>query len=350
MKKLLILLAFVCPFLFSCSYENPEKESITQSEVDSIIRVYRDSIAKKEDSLFSINIQIPPLFDKNIYDSSAIYKFYELASQTNGELKVVASSSQLSKEIINIIESHCTDKADVLFLIDKTGSMSDDIENIKKSLNQIINSLDKYSDVRISIALYGDHNWDGNTWYSYKNFEKNYIAAKAYINSIHVTDGGDFPESVYEGFFKVNEENFWASSSKRMIILIGDAPPLEKPASIYSIEDVIKKAKSDKIYMNFYPIVVAPSSEGLKPKTFEKTKLISNLYPNPANSFINLNFEKIDDYEIEIFNVSGSKIIGEKISAIDWRKDISSLENGVYIIRVIASDKSYDTYKIIISK
>ena len=62
-----------------------------------------------------------------------------------------------------------------------------------------------------------------------------------------MTGGGDFPESVYDGIHEAFQEGFWKSNSKRIVILIGDAPSLGPTASTYSEKDIIQLAKSEKI-------------------------------------------------------------------------------------------------------
>ena len=41
--------------------------------------------------------------------------------------------------------------------------MEDDIANVQKGLNEIINSIKMYKNIRVAIALYGDKNSDGKT-------------------------------------------------------------------------------------------------------------------------------------------------------------------------------------------
>lgn len=203
--------------------------------------------------------------------------------------------------------------------------------------------------------MYGDKNVDGADWYSYKNFGNDYTSVKEFINNITPTMGGDYPESVYDGFFKSCENSFWRSNNKRMIILIGDAPPLERPLSDYSIEDVIKKAGESNIKMNFYPIVVMPSSlEGVPDDAgmlnFEKGKIISILYPNPSFGNLIVQFQTSDNYSIQIFNSTGALVLSDNFSGNVWKRDISNLTNGVYVFRAYNKSKKFETNKFILSE
>jgi Secretion system C-terminal sorting domain/von Willebrand factor type A domain len=338
MRQLFTLIAIVS-LLVSCNLDRKPSDK---------------EIAVIVDSLRKMNIYVPPLYDKEVFDSSTTVKFFELAKATQGDLKLLVNSKLITAEIINIIKSNAENNADLLILMDKTGSMADDIVNVQQGLGQIIDVLKTFNNVRLGIALYGDKNVDGKDWFSFRNFETNYNNARDFINRIEVTGGGDYPESVYEGFFEACKQNFWRSENKRMIILIGDAPPLEKPLSQYKVTDVITKAEEDKIKMNFFPIVVTAAVGELAtttaPKTFENEKIVSNVYPNPVSGNISIGLITADDYSIEIFNSAGTPILGDKFSGNLWKRDISSFPNGPYIARLIRKDKKFEAVKFIVYK
>jgi hypothetical protein len=349
-KPILFLLLFV--IIFSCNSREDRKP--TQEDVHQLVLNYNDSIVNLIDSMQKSNIILPPLYDKEAFDIATTNKFFELANRTNGELKLLVNSKLITNEIVNIIETHATDGCDILLLIDKTGSMYDDIDNVKKGLTQIVDALNKYDRIRLGIALYGDKNVDGNEWYSFKNFENDYTGAKNFINGIQVTMGGDYPESVYEGFFETVDQNFWKSENKQMIILIGDAPPLEKPLCKYSVEDVVKKANQGNITMNFYPIVVIPIIDGIgdakEIKVYKEQNIINMIYPNPTSGSISVSFDRTSDYVIEIYNGSSELLYTENYSGDLWKRDLSVLANGIYVLRAIDKDSRFDTAKFIISK
>ena len=346
----IVILTFT---ISSCNIDKERK--LTESEILDLQKRNNDSIMIILDSMNKVNIYVPPLFDKETIDSTTTNKFFELAKETKGELKLLVNSELITNEIRYIIERHTINNSDILFLIDKTGSMKDDIVNVQKGLTEIINSINKYENVRVAIGLYVDKNSDGKEWYSFKNFETNLESAKEFIKGIKVTNGDDYPESVYDGFFQTTKENFWKSEDKRMIILIGDAPPLEKPLSDYSMSDVIYRATNDKITMNFYPIVVTPGmtdESGIitKPKTYEESKLVTSFYPNPSTGVVNINFNKDDNYEIQFFDSKGSLVLKENHSGNKISRELYDLTNGVYIIRIIDSNKKFETIKLILNK
>jgi len=367
-------------FLFTLSACNLDSRKLSDEEISNLKKNNDDSLMIVQDSVNKINIDaialynkkkfdsmalmetlkktkfhLPALFDKDIFDSSTTVSFSKLAKATNGEIKLLINSKLITTEIANIVRSHATENADLMILIDKTGSMSDDIENVKNGLDQVVNSIKPFKNIRLAIALYGDKNADDSDWYSFNNFEKDYSAAKDFISAITVTDGGDYPESVYDGFFKSCEEKFWKSDSKKIVILIGDAPPLEKPLSDYTLSDVVNKANESKIKMNFYPIVVTPVTGGEAEttpyiKVYKVEDVIAKLYPNPSAGNVTVDFSKRDNYSLEIFNSAGAMVLTDKFSGSQWKKDLSRFKNGAYIIRAVSESKKFETIKFIINK
>ncbi len=323
-----------------------------RNDKQAVISSYQDSISVYLDSLANVKIPIPPLYDPAWTDSATVVKFFELASQTNGEIKVVSNAKYVTSAIKEIIGNAVSDKADILFLIDKTSSMADDIENVKLGLNQIIDEIRKYKNIRVGITLYGDKNADGDAWYAYRNFEYDYNALKKFITGIEVSDGGDYPESVYDGFFRFTKENFWRSENKRIIVLIGDAPPLEKPNSDYSIQEMIAKAKADNIQMNFYPIVVSPAIVDPEQSIEHKSaKLISSLFPNPAFNTVKIKFQKSATYQLQLYSGTGQLISSEEFTGDLWQRSVVQLTNGMYVLRAINSaTKDFETIQFVVYK
>jgi hypothetical protein len=231
--------------------------------------------------------------------------------------------------------------------------MSDDIENVKKGLNSVIKNLSNFDKVRFGIGTYGDKNTDGEEWYSFKNFESNYNLSIEYINKIETTGGGDYPESVYDGIYKISKENFWKSNNKRILILIGDAPSLEKPESEHSIDEILDIAKSEKINMNLYPIVLSPNQSYTyvaDPIKYNKVNLIKSLEPNPSSGELNLIVKNIKGLEFQVWSsdsISKMKTFSKDENLIFAFNDF---KNGTYTLRVIDSLNNYDEKKFTIKK
>jgi Mg-chelatase subunit ChlD len=135
--------------------------------------------------------------------------------------------------------------ADIVFVIDTTGSMDDDIEAVKQSATQIISEAHKKdSDTRIGIVLFQDFPDQGTDYVSMTALPltKDEVAANAAIQSITVGGGGDTPEAVYSGLMHAirGEKGLgkWHEGRKN-IILLGDAPGKDpEPNTGYTLASV----------------------------------------------------------------------------------------------------------------
>ena len=126
---------------------------------------------------------------------------------------------------------------DLIFVIDTTGSMSDDIDAVKASSKDIINSLDsKVADYRIAVVDYRDfpvlpYGWFGD--YPAKTdlpFTTDKNAAIQSIDALSIGDGMDWRESVYSGLIHAILDpslsiGDWRKGVSKQILLLGDAPP-----------------------------------------------------------------------------------------------------------------------------
>lgn len=315
------------------------------------LKVERDSLMIQWDSLMQTKVDIPVDIDSTIFSPECLKQFNNLSRSTKGGLKVIANSKLVTSTITDIIETNVVDETDIMIIIDKTSSMADDLGDIKKSLSQIIDQLKGYSGVRLAVSTYGDKNIDGKLWYDYQNFETDYTETKNFINSIQMTHGGDFPESVYDGIHEAFQENFWNSSSKRIVILLGDAPSLGKGRSTYTEKDIIQLATENDINMNFYPIVLSPfNTEMSVVDKMQQVTLIDAIFPNPTYGPVNLILSKEDKLKCEVFNQSGKLVSSEEIESKEHNIDLSNYENGLFIIKISDEKKNYDSRKVILNK
>ena len=144
------------------------------------------------------------------------------------------------------------DKADVVLVLDATGSMKDDVDTLRKQWFPKLSKLcADFNSIRIGLLLYRDY----VDSYRYKNlpvkffdFTEDLSVFEKNLNSFTIKgkEGGDIPEAVYEGLFAALEFYNWDEDSVRKIILIGDAEPHPTPRGTgrYTkklIEDTAKK-------------------------------------------------------------------------------------------------------------
>lgn len=79
-----------------------------------------------------------------------------------------------------------------------------------------------------------------------------------------------------------------------------------------------------------------------------KKKIDFNIYPNPANSYINISgISDISDYKIEIYDIIGNKILSEIGNQTIFT---NSLNAGVYLVRIMAIDGTSLYKQLIINR
>lgn len=330
------------------------QEEIIADAGDSV-ESFVDSFRIKCNEALKARVELPPIYQHEIFEANdeATQKFSGLSKACKGRMKVIVNSATVVNELSSTIRSVSVSESDLVILIDRSGSMAPHIEKVKEGVNQIIDSLKRYKGTRLAVATYGDKNYDGNWWFSFKNFETDYNAAAEYVKQIKAISNMDWPESVYDAVMKCMENDFWRSTKKCNLILVGDAPPQEKPLSDYTLDDVIKRSKEMKVRMNFYPILIMPQvkevilSEEDKAKYHQVTNN-TKLYPNPCTGTLNLGMQNSGTYYLEMYNTNGQVVMNEEFFGLSWNKDISNLPNGVYILRVINSDHSFELFKFIL--
>lgn len=181
--------------------------------------------------------------------------FDVLADYTDGLVYNATYASEVPVMIAQIISDQAVANTDLVFLIDNTGSMYDDIDQVQLAIASIMSSLP--SGTRVGAAFYNDLNEDPTGWYDYTPLDSSpYTATTGFINSLYAYGGGDYPESVYDGIVNAVSDMSWSSSSKRIMIVIGDAPPLEGDLTNYTLGEVIDECTSMGVTVNLYPILI----------------------------------------------------------------------------------------------
>ncbi len=143
-------------------------------------------------------------------------------------------------------------RMDVVFLIDTTGSMGDEIAQVKESIVDMITEIEggkPAPDVRFGLVLYRDRGDE----YVTKKFDltRDTDEIVKSIRDIKATGGGDTPESVNEALYVAIQEMNWDKDidTDKTIFLIGDARP-KIYDNDYRWEDEVKKALDRYIIIN----------------------------------------------------------------------------------------------------
>src|SRR5690606_15479980 len=96
----------------------------------------------------------------------------------------------------------------------------------------------------------------------------------------------------------------------------------------------------------YYGILVGSSGCGSLPFPVEVTVVLGNesfdlaklnYYPNPVTDELNINY--IDDIvSVEVYSITGQKIIHKQFNSKEVKVDMSSVQSGNYMIRIVTND------------
>ena len=186
------------------------------------------------------------------YNPAASQKFEEMSDfivYSKGPETIVADILEVFDDIGD------KDNLDVVFAIDATGSMKDDIETLKKDLlPALLKEFEGAKNVKFGLLFYRDYgdnfNYQGLPVRFYA-FTDNLTAFNKNLNALKIVgkEGGDIPEAVYEAIYASSEFYGWRAGTTKRIILIGDAEPHPKPRGLgkYSKDYVMNLAEAKDI-------------------------------------------------------------------------------------------------------
>lgn len=227
------------------------------------------------------------LFVNGIPASSNL-KFYE-----NGVNEVAV---QQANQISNRVE--------LAFLVDATGSMSDEIEFLKKDLEDVIQKVqtkNPQNEILTASVFYRDQNDDYVTKVSDFTSISNTIG---FIRDQSADGGGDFPEAVHSALTDCVENLSWSRNAKtRIAFLLLDAPPHQEQVVIDDLQESIKIAAKDGIK------IIPITASGINKNTEYLMRAFSILTNSPYvfitddSGIGNPHLEaSVGDYDVEFLN------------------------------------------------
>lgn len=150
-------------------------------------------------------------------------------------------------------ESNCKN-LDIMFTIDATGSMGDEMEYLKEELRDIIGRIDNtVGEKRIAMTFYRDQGDE----YVVRDFDFTSSLDEAQVNldNQFAGGGGDYEEAV-EMAMKVSMSKSWNTNAHaRLMFLLLDAPPHLTEANVEMIHQQIKIAQANGI--KIIPVVAS---------------------------------------------------------------------------------------------
>ena len=130
---------------------------------------------------------------------------------------------------------------DIAFIVDATGSMSDEINFLKDDLLDIITKVaNQHTDaaIRTAALFYRDEGDDYLT--RVQDFTSDATATMAFIQQQEANGGGDFPEAVHTALEEGLQKLSWREDrSIRLVFMLLDAPPHQYDNVLASLHTTI---------------------------------------------------------------------------------------------------------------
>ncbi len=338
-------------------------------------------------------------------DNSGKAELWENVFANDQDAVAIKAGSHITKDIVKIEEGSNTivlkedcsspEKMDIVFVVDATSSMNDEIRYLKSELLDVIDRIEATNtdiDFNLGSVFYRDVKDEYLTRVSPLTSELEETVK--FVGEQSSNGGGDNPEAV-EVALEETLKLTWREDALKLVFLILDAPPHEDDATMEKIRSQIKEAASRGIklipitasgidrntefLMKFmailtngtYVFITDDSGIGnahldpvvedyeveklndclvrlitLYSKSYscdaeteiDKSDLTFNVYPNPSTQFINVKTNQIPD-KIKIYSANGMMIKSITPDEKETRIELGDYVNGIYTISIIIGDQ-----------
>lgn len=141
-------------------------------------------------------------------------------------------------------------RLDLVFMIDATGSMGDEIAKLKASMramSQQISQLPGQPDICYGLVAYRDR---GDAFITRTHdFTDDLGAFQQVLARVQAGGGGDTPEALNEALHEVVHHLNWRADAARMVVMVADAPPhLDYGGPQYDKDTQAALAKGIKLF------------------------------------------------------------------------------------------------------
>lgn len=183
----------------------------------------------------------------NIFQEKTDSDQYLAVATIDGQTKNLGVLKAAESGLNHIkIERACkhTNQLDIVWTVDATGSMGDELEYLKTELLDVIGRVKSNNpdlSVRMGSVFYRDQGDD----YIVKSSALNHDIAKTvnYIRQQAAGGGGDYPEAVHSALEEAIFQQPWSREAvARICFLVLDASPHQEPEVIASLQKSIREA------------------------------------------------------------------------------------------------------------
>ncbi len=207
---------------------------------------------------------------------------------------------------------------DLMFVIDTTGSMGDELSYLQKELEDVVAQVVAHNSedlqIRLSLNFYRDN---GDLYVVRSNpFTTNISEAIEALLEESANGGGDYPEAVEEALDDAIFNHTWSEDAvARMLFLVLDAPPHNNADILAMLGDTLEEAA--RLGVRIFPL----AASGVDKNTEALLRLMqvvtggSYLFLTDDSGIGESHLEPtIGDYEVELLRDLLIRIIGEHVA------------------------------------
>jgi hypothetical protein len=171
--------------------------------------------------------------------AETLEEYREIAAEGRGSSRLSTGEQDILDKIGDILSEGEGRTLDLVLALDTTESMKNDIPHLRESLMSLLHAATEgYESFRFGMVLYKDYMEQYVA--RVMPFQPDLSQAQRLLDSIRVFGGRDIPEAVYEALH-AGIHGFPWEADKRLIILVGDAPPHPRPRG---------RVTKDMVYMD----------------------------------------------------------------------------------------------------
>lgn len=221
----------------------------------------------------------------------------------------------LNEMTLTVPDHNPSNKVEIVFAVDATGSMGDEISYLQTELEDVIERIIQLGNIDLQIGSVFYRDIEDAYITRDKQLTNDYNAVLSFINAQEAEGGGDYPEAVDAAVEVSIGEIQWSTEARsRILFLLLDAPPHQEPENIDRLHKHIQLAAAKGIE------IIPISASGID-KSTELLLRSMSILTNGTYVFItdhsgigNDHLEPtIGDYEIEFLNDLLVRLVEERI-------------------------------------
>ena len=176
------------------------------------------------------------------YMEDTVKTYTEIAEEGGGRAIYCSGEDDLLNALGDVLDEVDSGSLDLVLALDTTASMDNDIPWLKRELVPLLKEqTEGYAHFRFGMVLYRDYHEDYLT--RVRPFQNDLNGIQGVINRTTVFGGRDIPEAVYEALYEGVHAFPWVAEDRKLL-LIGDAPPHERPRGKVTKEMVYEDAET----------------------------------------------------------------------------------------------------------